>query len=421
MSGSITEVDPTTLFDVSDPGDATQQNFRYQHLYGVILLVAAARGTRPYASLYCEHFEDFLCEKADGTFDAYQVKTQRPENGAWRTTDDALVKSIGRFVDLHGKLGAKAAAFFFVSNTECDLVTPESKDDTKRGRCPALLLQHIRSKADADAVQPPFKKPFDALCAQCGCSAEELFATLQRVEIVLGPGKREIEASVSNEHLASLTGFDKLAAVALNTHRDELAAIVHRASSLQVTDAARHVTGTVFNEGADFRVSAKRLSPAQILQPPNTQNGRPALLFPGLPVLKLGAAQHGTVLEQKLKRGGLEDQIEYMQVRERAAEYSLIEDIVRRPEHYPALQTQIENVVLGACSEAHLRHRSSTSEFGPAMLIAVQDALKKAAEDRAEQIGQHSYECLVGVASLFTSECRVWWSTRFAIEQEAAE
>ncbi|MBY5645559.1 dsDNA nuclease domain-containing protein [Rhizobium leguminosarum] len=421
MAGSTTEIDPTTLFDVSDPGDATQQNFRYQHLYGVILLVAAARGTLAYSNIYCEHFEDFLCEKTDGMFDGYQVKTQRPENGAWRTTDDALIKSLGRFVDLHGRLGAKAGTFFFVSNTECDNVTSESKDEAKRGRCPALLLRHIRSSSDANAIQPPFKKAFDALRAECGCAAEQLFATLQRVEIILGPGKREIEAAVSNEHLACLAGFDTLAAAALNTHRDDIAAIVHRASSLQITDAVRHVAGTVFRQGTDVRVSAKRLSPTQILQPPNTQNGRPAHLFPGLPVLGLGSMPQGTVLEQKLKHGGLEEEIDYMRMRERAAEYSIMEDIVRRPERYPALQTQIENVVLGACSEAHLRHRSDTSVFGPAMLVAVQDALKAAAKDRADQIGHHNYECLVGVAGLFTSECRVWWSPRFQIDQEAAE
>jgi len=421
MAGSTINIDPTTLFDGSDPGDATQQNFRYQHLYGVILLIAAAKGTRPYSNIYCEHFEDFLCEKTDGMFDGYQVKTQRPENGAWRTTDDALIKSIGRFVDLHSKLGKKAGTFFFVSNTECDSVTPGSKDDVKRGRCPALLLRHISSNSNADAIQPPFKKPFDALRAECGCSAEQLFATLQRVEIILGPGKREIEAAVSNEHLASLDGFDTLAAATLNEHRDDIAAIVHRASSLQVTDAVRHLAGTVFQQETDIRVSAKRLSPTQILQPPNTQNGRPAHFFPGSPVLGLGSIRHGTVLEQKLKHGGLEDEIDYMRVRERAAEYNIMEDIVRRPERYPALQTQIENVVLGACSEAHLRHRSDSSVFGPAMLVAVQDALKTAAKDRADQIGHHNYESLIGVAGLFTSECRVWWSPRFQISQEVTE
>ena len=103
---------------------------------------------------------------------------------------------------------------------------------------------------------------------------------------------------------------------------------------------------------------------------------------------------------------------------ERAAEYSLMEDIARRPECYPELQTQVEQVVLTACSEAHLRLRSETQPFGPEMLVAVQDALKVAANNRAELIGYHSYECLIGVAALFTSDCRVWWSPRFPVNTE---
>ena len=77
-------MDPTAARDTKDPGDATARNFRYQHAYGVILLVAAKRGERPYVAIWCEQHKDFLAQRRDEVCDAYQVKTSRPELGAWR-------------------------------------------------------------------------------------------------------------------------------------------------------------------------------------------------------------------------------------------------------------------------------------------------------------------------------------------------
>src|SRR5262245_24082235 len=76
----------------SDPGDATARNFRYQHAYGVVLIAAARRGIRPYVAIWCEHHEDLLAERTDGVFDGYQIKTSRPELGAWNMGDPELVK-----------------------------------------------------------------------------------------------------------------------------------------------------------------------------------------------------------------------------------------------------------------------------------------------------------------------------------------
>ena len=75
---------PVESRDTRDPGDTTQRNFRYQHAYGVMLLVAAKLGLRPYVALWCEQHEDYLAERSDKKFDAYQIKTSGPENGAWR-------------------------------------------------------------------------------------------------------------------------------------------------------------------------------------------------------------------------------------------------------------------------------------------------------------------------------------------------
>ncbi|HEX8222786.1 MAG TPA: dsDNA nuclease domain-containing protein [Allosphingosinicella sp.] len=231
--------DPSHVRNWSDPGDATSRNYRYQHAYGVIIMVAAYRGLRPYVAIWCEHHEDFLAQRSDDVFDGYQVKTARPENGPWKLTDGELTKSIGRFIDLVEEFGDRIGNLFFVSNKDFDRVTPQSKNQRQRGRCPGLFVEHVKQCSARAEVAAPFDDAFDELQATCGCSPEQLLAVLHRMDLVLGPSRGEFDAAISNEHLAQLDGCRSLSADQLNEFRDDLVALVHRASSLHVTDPMR--------------------------------------------------------------------------------------------------------------------------------------------------------------------------------------
>lgn len=407
-------IDPSTTRS-RDPGDATGRNFRYQYAYGVILIVAAKRKKLPYKAIWCEHHEDFLAERINGTFDGYQIKTSRPETGPWTLTDAAVIKSIGRFAELVELFGDKIESLFFVSNKECDQVTSESSDDKKRGRSPILFLQQIKQCKSADEIQLPYQPVFLELQAKCGCSEELLFKTLQRMDIKLGPSRNDFEAVISNQHISTLDDCQNLSSEDLDNIRDELIAEIHRASTLQVTDGLRHFRAVVNGEGADPALLTKRLVISEvILSGPK----RPQFLFTGTTELVLGTKRSHSVLSQKLERGDLADETNRMRDLERDAEYSLLEDAARHPENYPRLLRQIEQLVLGECSEAHLRARQSGPPYGATMLIGVQDRLRKIAAENADLVGKHQYECLLGVAALLTSDCRVWWSPRFPISQE---
>src|SRR5258708_3056537 len=105
---------PDKVLDTVDTGDETQLRFRYQHAYGVILLLAALSGRKPYTLLLCEHHEDLLGQRNDGFFDAYQIKTRR--DGLWDLSDDAIKDSIKRFVEVDQRFPEKIKEFFFASN-----------------------------------------------------------------------------------------------------------------------------------------------------------------------------------------------------------------------------------------------------------------------------------------------------------------
>src|SRR5260221_12510392 len=94
------QASPVEIFDATDPGDATQRNYRYQHTYCVMLLVSGKLRLRPYVAIWCEQHEDCLSERCDNTFDAYHIKTSRPENFAMKSTNLTLCKTNGRFAAL---------------------------------------------------------------------------------------------------------------------------------------------------------------------------------------------------------------------------------------------------------------------------------------------------------------------------------
>lgn len=410
---------PATKRNTSDPGDATERNFRYQHAYGVMLMVAARLGTRPYTALWCEHHEDFLAEDNQGVFDAYQIKTSRPERGAWDLADSELTRSIGRFVDLIAEFGDRIGNVYFVSNTEFDEPTPASADQKRRGRSPRLFLEHIRQCPSRAEISPPFDGAFDELLATCGCEVDELLLTLHRMDLIHGPSRGEFDAALSHEHIARLPICREFIAEQLDTFRDSLVALVHRAASLQVSDPIRHLRALIDPVDPDPVLLAKRIDIAQALLAVPSSAGKPSFRFPGKPTIDLNAGLKTSVLEQKLIAAGLSEDVDYMLARARAAEYNLLEEATRYPEKFPERLQQIEQRVHGELSEANLRARLRGIPYGPSMLIDVQDRLRDLASQHAGEVCNQSYECLVGVAGLLTGECRTWWGPRFPVSSDA--
>ena len=52
------------------------------------------------------------------------------------------------------------------------------------------------------------------------------------------------------------------------------------------------------------------------------------------------------------------------------------------------------------------------------MLIDMYDRLKAIARDDPLKVDRQPYEVLVGVAGLLTSDCKVWWSDEFQMEDD---
>ena len=397
--------------DTSDPGDETQRNFRYQHAYGVILLVAGARGREPYVALWCEHHEDLLCERSDGRFDGYQIKTRRPEIGDWTTNDEPFRRSIKRFVALLRRFPDDIDKLHFVSNAECS----DSADGRHIAKSPQQLRRALEGCRSIDEVPAPFADTLTDLASFCDCTTSEVFNCLRRVHFVKGPSRDSFDTELAHDHLSTLPAFQFMIPAQLNRVRDSLVQLVYKASSLQVDSPDRHLCPVDATDRRNPRLMSKRLDVKLALE--TVDSAAPFRYLPVESALPLGDAfSQAPRRSRKLSEGGLGAYTELMERRALSAEAHLIEFAHLQPELAKAAVNQIENIVLGECMEARLAASAEGSPYGTRMLVDVNERLRHAARNEPSTVYCQPYEVLSGVAALLTGACKVWWSPEFDVE-----
>lgn len=245
----------------NDVGDQTQRNYRYQNSYGLILLCAAARKDKPYKSIWCEFFEDILAESADGTFDAYQIKTRKPEEGLWQTFDEPFLGSIKKFVNLYNQFSTSIKNYYFVSNNNF----PKSKQFINSNRKkyqnnPTALLEKVKCISRISDLDEPFLETFCKIRDQIACKDEELFWVLQKLDLILGPSRQDFDSVLSHDHLARLQECTFLNPTVLNKIRDDLVLKIYYASSLYSDDPNRHLISKFGDSANNHEIKSKRVN-----------------------------------------------------------------------------------------------------------------------------------------------------------------
>lgn len=399
---------PATVRCDDDPGDETQRNFRYQHAYGVILLLAAQLGRIRYVSVICEQHEDFLCERADGRYDAWQVKTSRPENGAFTLNTEALRHSIHKFIKLDMRFPGVINCFHFVSNTDVS----DSTSNSEAARSPYRLVEAARAPVETSQISA-FGSWINEAATQCGANRDQVISTLCRVQFTKGPGRDSFRSEILADHLSTLPDCRGLDQRRLGDLLDGLVAIVARASALDIRDASRHWLSHDERSDSDPTLLAKRISVAELSALIAESRSCPFAFAPTRYRLPLGNGSRLPVLDTKLARGDLGDYIDLMRQRTISAEQHLLEMAARLGDDAEPVVNQIANVVEGECQEAHLAASMGGTPFGKRMLLDVFSRLRQTAQQRPGMVHEQEYELLSGVAGLLTEDCKIWWSERF--------
>ncbi|MBW4444285.1 MAG: DUF4297 domain-containing protein [Plectolyngbya sp. WJT66-NPBG17] len=413
-SKGVRSPSPSEILDTGDPGDATQRAFRYQHGYGVILLLAGATGSKPYKAIWCEHYEDLLCERDDGLFDGFQIKTRQPENGAWGLTDESFQKSIKRFVHLIENFNEHIHELSFVSNTKFLDVGLDLKDRKKLIRSPRPFLRAVYAANSIEDVSQPFDESFKVLREYCGCSDDLLFETLKRTRLVLGPGLTSFDSDISHDHLPQLAECTKLSPTALNQLRDELIQRVYYASSLYCDHPSRHWRFLDKDSASTPELLGKKLGIEVVSECVREYKNTPFRYSPGLSEMEIKTGNNEySKLKIKMVRGGLARQFDTMQRRTICTEQKLIELQYSKPEEFCLILNQLACVVQAECDEAQLQASLRGLPYGGLMMNDVYERLKNLSKEEPAKVEHLHYECLVGMAGLLTEECKVWWSEEF--------
>lgn len=416
MNSAPNNSSPTNVRERLDPGDETIRRFRYQSAYGVVLLAAMARKDADYIALWCEQHEDLLAQISDTQYDAYQVKTRNQDLGRWKITDAGLVKSIWRFVELDLMYPNWIREFKFVSNTECS----NTSDRDKIHLSPKKLVVGVEEQEKWEDLKGDLEKGFGSLKDNIeknhgSIDPKNLFAVLKRLDLVLGPTDRAFEEELNQRHLATLPQCMPMNALTLSRVRDCLMEKVTTASSLYTSSPTQHWLGTKHLQD-DPQLAAKRLTVEDITIIIQDVAMGGLQFLPGLASLDLGSASKKVdILEKKMEYGGLAIHHDTMKRRALSAERMLLE-LATRPENGSVALSQIESVVKGECDDSHLRVAQKDEQFGREMLIDVQNKLQEIAKNEPSRVYKQPWDCLVGVAGLLTSDCKVWWSERFDLD-----
>ncbi|MCK4499666.1 DUF4297 domain-containing protein, partial [Candidatus Babeliales bacterium] len=318
------------------------RKFRYQHAYGVILLVNIATGKLDYTALWCEQHEDFLAETADGLFDAYQIKTRKSELGEWQLNNEAFWKSIARFVKLDLAYPDKIRYFLFVSNTRISNSAAKGREYLS----PSKLLTSIQSVSQWENLEGEAKKGFDLLREKLKVEATCLFSVLCRLDIILGPTERAFEDELTQRHISTLAECESMSVSSLSRVRDALIARIDEASSMVSNDPSRDWAGLIYKLDENPFLLAKRITAEDIILTIRDAQDPAFRFLPELASLQLGdTSDRLDTLQKKMFRGGLAVHYEMMRRRALTAEHELL-DLATRPSDGKNLISQIENVVL---------------------------------------------------------------------------
>ena len=385
-----------------------------------MLIIAAKAGKIDYQAVWCEQREDFLGELAGGIFDAVQVKTSTPENGAWEVTSVAFCKSIRRFALVDTDFPGRLRRFHFFSNV--DFADPNAV--VYQHRSIPKLIAAVATVANYADLKGPMEKAFASLVKKVNHEHEEkvapewVFAVLQRLRLTKGPSREDMQDVLCQSHFPDIPDCVHATPKELADIAKRLIARVLEASSIQIDTGARHYAA--FLEGKRSpELEAKRLTGLDIDVILREQRTDAFRYLNALTSLKIGdqrdQEEDTRRLELKLKRAGLSEESFVILHRQSVSAESRLLDLATRTQYGSETYAQLENVVRDESNIAALEASADSETYGKRMLIALHKRFHSIAREDADRVSGESADMLLGVTGLLTGQCHIWWSEKFEI------
>ncbi|NQX67323.1 DUF4297 domain-containing protein [Paenibacillus alba] len=408
-------IDPVSSFDplphehlsTTDPGDETQKRFRYQHTYTALIAFEMYNGILPYKELYCEHHEDILAVREDGTYHGIQVKTRQLTDGAFEIGDSAITGSLIRFIKLSKQFPNKFSGFTIVSNC------PFRKDET--GKSLVHLLNQVKKGMTKDFTPRDLNKHLQVLVGETGTSMNEILSVLAITDVQDGPGMDDIDAKVINDHIGKSKACQGIAIEKIRMIHRLLCEKIYSASSKRVENAVKDYSSLI---GGSSIVNAEEINTKRItkhtvslLVEDNVKGG--VFLSTRGSVDGITPSESSQLMRYKMSCGLVDvEDIDVMDDLRAATEDYFIENSYRAENKMKYLSEyhQIRTIVTNQSVEAKSRCRKADTPYGTDMLQNIEDRLNDISKTRKEDVFHSPYEILKGLVGVLTNECKIAFS-----------
>jgi hypothetical protein len=405
---------PDQLLSLGDPGDETARRFRFQNTYAAIVCCALLDDTQDAVEVFCEHHEDVLLKHADETFTGAQVKTRESDQPPWKTSDEPVLSSFGRFVRLEQLFPGRFRRYRFLTNHPLYAA--------KNAQSLPFLLEQAASAATVADLASPVLRWVKKVTKDAGASESLTLAVLKKAQADDSLPKL---ADCTMRLLDTLVGAWAGAAECIyETVRRSARALIDECGRAANLDHEQLLPGYL-SIGGDIdgavqqRIAGKRMTPTRVRQVLEVGKDAKAALA-GAADAQVEPGEGSTeTLALKLDAGGfsavsrhsaenLRDKADFLAItwQKKLGKRAGLE----RYDH-------IRSVALSDAARAFEATRIEEGSFGRAM----REDLRMRFQHRRSQ-GDQLYDCtddhLEGFAYTLTSACKVQWSLRLPWEKK---
>jgi hypothetical protein len=394
----------------SDGGDDVQRRFRYQATVAASLSLMLLNDQSDFVELFCEHHEDILMSRKDGTFDAVQVKTRAgARQNLFKADDGEILAAISRFAKLDKEYPGEFCRFVLVTNErfwqgednsrnlpfvlECAR-SADGKDRTKI-RALALYVKRVVKENGLDSSE---------VINTLAKTWTEEFSKLRDVEMRLVLDLAEAREDLRTKSHADLRyAAESLINCMLNAGSQCANSLTSAYFALCKDPASSHEMAII---------QAKRITSQQVEEVISKCMNYEYLLPSRNRTLVPKAGSSNRLTEKKMVLGGISEQsINLAKDHKSHAEYLLLawqqkygtDEARTRYDH-------LWNIAITECTEAFDEVYGLSEPFGRSMLMKVRGRLRSRLDRERDRMFGCSIEHLMGVVSILTEDCKVWWS-----------
>lgn len=410
---------PEKVLNHLDKGDETQRRYRYQAAYAAVLSLNLLNDESEFEEIFLEHHEDILVKMKDTTFVGIQVKTREVKLGPFKFGENEIMDSLKHFVTTEKQFPGKFRKYVICSN--CGFWQKE-KDATNLVYCLNVLKQNAGNESVSDIA---LSKKIAKLSSETACESNFVLSVLRKVETQDWTDMDRYEATLAKA-IANETGNTDQSFDVLNKAADSLINTMLRQSSLPHDSPKTAYFALLENPSAEqigSIIQEKRIT-KEIVQRIITNSLQTKMAMQTLKTVEVSDLPKGMqIMELKMAKGGISAQnIDNAKDLKYSAETLLATWMHKYGSEEEEKRYQYLSVIVrNECQEAHDLAEQGSSTFGTRMLIEARKRLRsRHLEEIRHQCNDCAYEHLVGIASILTEECKIWWSKEFQVPGEAA-